>query len=172
MGAQGANPYPALTISRRLVKLLDGPEARERDSWVIAAEAPDANQRVFCEVADAVREVGLPWLERRTSLDALIYELRGGNAHERCTPSLTVALWMKGEVAAVEAQLDLIASQFGRPAPPVPEPLRGMRVVSFGSSMPPEGWPRPAFDAFAARLRQAMAQYPMGPPEDWSPTRG
>lgn len=172
VGAQGRNPYPALTISRRLVKLIDGPEARERESWVIAAQAPDANQRVFREVADAVREVGLPWLERRTSLDALIYELQGGNAHGRCTPSLTVALWMKGEVAAAEAQLDRIAAQFGTPAPPVPEPLRGMRVVSLGSSMPPEGWPRPAFDAFATRLRRAMAQYPEGPPEGWSPAPG
>jgi hypothetical protein len=166
------NPYPQRTISYQLIKLLDGPEARDSNRWLIATEAVDSNERVFRDVADAARDVGLPWLQKRTSLDAIIYELQGGNGHGRCTPLLTAALWMKGEVAAAEAQLELVASQFGRPAPQVPEPLRGMRVTSFGSSAPPEGWPRHAFDAFAERLREGMAQYPTGPPEDWSPTPG
>lgn len=165
------SPYPEPTIRYRLVKLLDGPEARERDSWLIASEALDGNERVFREVADAARDVGLPWMQQRTGLDAIIYELENGNGHGRRTPLLTVALWMKGEVAAAEAQLELIASQFGAPAPRVPEPLRGarVRVTSFGSLAPPEGWPRHAFDAFATRLRKGMAQHPEGPPADWSP---
>lgn len=172
VAAAGRNPYPQRTISHLLVKLLDGPDARESDRWLIAAQALDSNERVFRDVADAAHDVGLPWMQKRTSLDAIIYELQGGNAHGRRTPLLTAALWMKGEVAAAEAQLELIAAQFGRPAPQIPEPLRGLRMTSFGSSAPPEGWPRHAFDAFAARLRQGMAQYPAGPPEGWIPEPG
>ena len=73
------SPYPEPTIRYRLVKLLDGPEARERDSWLIASEALDGNERVFREVADAARDVGLPWMQQRTGLDAIIYELENGN---------------------------------------------------------------------------------------------
>jgi hypothetical protein len=119
-GSKGPHAQP--TIAYRLVKLLGGPAALEGDRWLIAAEALDGNERVFREVADTAREVGLPWMSKRTSLDAIIYELRDGNGHGRRTPLLTVALWMQGEVAAAETQLDLVASQFGTPAPPVPEP--------------------------------------------------
>jgi hypothetical protein len=165
------SPHPQPTIKVRLIELLEGPAAHERDRWLIAAEALDGNMRAFREVADAARVVGLPWLHQRTTLDAIIFELQDGKGHGRRTPLLTVALWMQGKVAAAETQLDLIASQFGAPAPQVPEPPQGarVRVISFGSSPPPEGWPRTAFDAFAARLRKAMAQYPEGPPENWRP---
>lgn len=151
--------------------MLDGPEAREGDRWLIADKALDGNERVFRQVVDAARDVGLPWMRARTSLDALIYELLDWKGHGRLTPLLTVALWLKGEVAAAEAQLDLIASQFEAPAPRAPEPIRAarVRVISFGSSASPEGWLRDDFDAFAARLRNGMEQYPEGPPEDWTP---
>jgi hypothetical protein len=168
-GSGRPGPYPQDTIRSKLVRLLDGPEARERDRWLIAAEALDGNERVFREVADAARDVGLPWMQKRTSLDAVVYELRDGNGPVRRTPYLTAALWMKGEVAAAEAWLAQIASQFGGPPPEIPEPLRGVRVTSFGSSAPPEGWPRREFDAFATRLREGMAQHPEGPPESWRP---
>jgi hypothetical protein len=45
-------------------------------------------------------------------------------------------------------------------------------VTTFGTSAPPEGWPRDQFDAFAERLRKAMAQYPDGPPAGWLPQTG
>ncbi|MGZ4575635.1 MAG: hypothetical protein ACXVXY_11675 [Mycobacteriaceae bacterium] len=103
-------------------------------------------------------------------MDAIIYELRDGNGPWRRTPCLTAALWMKGEVAAAEAWLEDVASRFGEAPPelPLPEPLRGLTVTRFGGSAPPEGWPRDQFDAFAARLRKAMAQYPEG----WLPQPG
>jgi hypothetical protein len=163
-GSEGGSPYPHATIRHKLVRLLEGPEAQERDRWLIAAEALDANGRMFREVADAAREVGLPWMRKRTSLEALIYELRDGNGPSRRTPYLTAALWMTGEVAAAEAWLAQIAAQFGAPPPEIPEPLLGVRVSTFGSSAPPEGWPRHEFDAFATRLREGMAKYPEGPP--------
>lgn len=166
---RGNQPLPQDTIRYKLVRLLDGPEAQECDRWLIAAEALDGNERVFRGVADAARDVGLPWMRKKTSLEALIYELRDGNGPWRRTPYLTAALWMKGEVATAEAWLAQIASQFGAPPPEIPEPLRGVRVSRFGSSAPPEGWPRHDFDAFATRLREGMAQYPEGPPEDWRP---
>lgn len=119
-GSGDGNPYPQDTIRYKLVKLLDGPEAYERDRWLIPTDAPDGNERVFREVADAAREVGLPWMQMRTSLDAVIYELREGNGPWRRTPYLTTALWMKGEVAAAEAWLAQVASQFGAPPPAVP----------------------------------------------------
>jgi len=165
------NAYLA-TIRYKLVRLLDGPQAQERDRWLITTAALDGNERVFREVTDAAREVGLPWMQKRTSLDALIYELRDWNGPWRRTPYLTTALWMKGEVDAAEAWLDEVASKFGAPPPQVPEPLRGLRVTTFGTSAPPEGWPRDQFDAFAERLRKAMAQYPDGPPAGWLPQTG
>jgi len=168
-GSAGRSPYPQVTIRHRLVTLLDGPDAYERDRWLIATEAPDGNERVFREVADAARDVGLPWMQKRTSLDAVIYELQDGNGPWRRTPALTVALWLKGEVDAAEAWLAQLAAQFGEPAPKIPAPLRGVRVTAIGSAAPPEGWPRHDFDAFAARLRAGMAQHPEGPPEDWRP---
>lgn len=66
------NAYLA-TISYKLVRLLDGPQAQERDRWLIATAALDGNERVFREVTDAAREVGVPWMQKRTSLDAVIY---------------------------------------------------------------------------------------------------
>jgi hypothetical protein len=168
-GSTGGSPYPHATIRYQLVRLLDGPDAYERDRWLIAAEALDGNERVFRQVADAAREVGIPWMLKRTSLEAISYELRDGNGPSRLTPLLTAALWMRGEVAAAEARLEQVAARFGAPAPQVPEPLRGVRVTAFGSSSPPEGWPRHDFDAFATRLRAGMAQYPGGPPDDWRP---
>jgi hypothetical protein len=170
--SEGRNPFPQDTIRHQLVTLLDGPDAYERDRWLIAAEALDGNDRVFREIADAGRDVGIPWMEQRTGLDAIIAELRRGNAPWRRTPSLTAALWMKGEVAAAEAWLEQIASQFGAPPPALPEPLRGARVTAIGSSAAPEGWPRPHFEAFAARLRAGMAQHPDGPPAGWRPEPG
>jgi len=169
IGSTGTSRYPHATIRYHLIRLLEGPDAQERDRWLIASEALDGNERVFHEVADAVREVGIPWMEKRTSLDAIIYELRDGNGPLRRTPLLTAALWMKGEVAAAGAWLAEIESKFGGPPPEVPAPLRGVRVTSFGSSAPPEGWPRDHFDAFATRLREGIAQYPEGPPDDWQP---
>lgn len=157
------------TIRYQLVRLLDGPEAHECGRWTVATAAPDGNERVFREVTEAARAVGLPWMQKRTSLDAVIYELRDGNGPWRRTPYLATALWMKGEVAAAESWLDQVASQFGAPPPQVPQPLRDRRVTAFGTSAPPEGWPRDQFDAFAGQLRGAMAQYPDGPPEDWLP---
>jgi hypothetical protein len=171
-GSEGHSPYPQTTIRHRLVTLLDGPEAFERDRWLIASEALDGNERVFREVADAAREVGLPWIEKRTSLEALIYELRDGHSPWRRTPLLAAALWLKGEAAAAEACLAQIASQFGAPTPEIPQPLRGVRVTTLGSSAPPEGWPGNDFDAFAARLRAGLARHPGGPPEDWRPQPG
>ena len=168
-GREGQSPYPQDTIRNKLIRLIEGPEACERDRWLIAAEALDGNERVFREVADAARDVGLPWMEKRTSLDAVIYELRDGNGPWRRTPLLTAALWLKGEVGAAEAWLAQIASEFGAPPPQIPQPLRGVRVTTFGSSAPPEGWPRDDFDVFAARLRAGMAQHPEGPPDDWLP---
>lgn len=167
--SEGKSPYPQDTIRSTLVRLLDGPGAQERNRWLIAAEALDGNERVFREVADAAREAGLPWMQKRTSLEAVICELRDGNGPLRRTPYLTAALWLKGEVAAAESWLAHIASQFEGPPPEIPEPLRGVRVTSLGSSAPPEGWPRHEFDAFATRLREGMAQYPEGPPEAWRP---
>jgi hypothetical protein len=160
---------PQDTIRSKLVRLLDGPEAQERDRWLIAAEAPDGNEGVFREVAGAARDVGLPWMQKRTSLEAVVYDLRDGNGPWRRTPYVTAALWMKGEVDAAEAWLAQIASLFGGPPPEVPEPLRGVRVTSAGSSAPPEGWLRHDFDAFATRLRSGMAKYPEGPPKAWRP---
>ena len=64
-------------MSRRC-GLLQGPDARERERWLIATEAVDGNERVFRDMADATRDVGLPWLYERTSLDAMIYELQSG----------------------------------------------------------------------------------------------
>jgi hypothetical protein len=168
-GSEGKSPYPQDTIRYQLVRLLDGPEAQERDRWLIGPEALDGNECVFREVANAARDVGLPWMEKRTSLDAVIYELRDGNGPWRRTPILTAALWLKGEVAAAEVSLAQITKQFGAPPPEIPRPLRGVRVTRFGSSAPPEGWPRHDFDAFAARLRAGMVRYPQGPPEDWRP---
>jgi hypothetical protein len=168
-GSQGRSTYPQDTIRHTLVGLLDGPEADEQDRWLIAADALDGNERVFREVADVARDGGLPWMEKRTTLDALIYELRDGNGPARRTPYLTAALWLKGEVAAAEEWLAQIGSQYGAPPPEIPEPLRGTRVTAFGSSAPPEGWPRQNFDAFAARLRAGMEQHPEGPPDDWRP---
>ena len=101
--------------------------------------------------------------------EALIYELRAGNGPVRRTPFLTAALWISGEVAAAEAQLDQIASQLAAPTPQSPEPLRGGRVTRFGASAPPEGWPRHGFEAFATRLRAGMSQFPDGPPSGWRP---
>jgi hypothetical protein len=171
-GAAGRGPFLESTIRHDLVGLLDGPRARRRDAWLIATEAIDGNERVFREVADAARDVGLPWLRRRTSLEALVYELRDGNGPVRRTPYLTAALWLQGDVAAAEAQLARLASQLGEPAPDLPEPLRGPRVTGFGSAAPPEGWPRGDFDAFSTRLRDGMARHPAGPPEGWSPQSG
>ncbi|MDX6360710.1 MAG: hypothetical protein QOH37_3764 [Nocardioidaceae bacterium] len=170
-GAQ-ESPYPQDTIRAPLVRLLDGPEAREGDRWLVAAQAPGNNERVFREVAEAAREVGLPWLHKRTGLDAIAYELRDGNGPWRRTPYLTAALWLQGEVDAAEAWLEEVTSQFGRPGPEIPEDLRGLRATSLGTSAPPEGWPRQAFDAFAARLRDGMARHPGGPPDDWHPPPG
>jgi hypothetical protein len=136
---------------------------------LIAAAALDGNERVFREVTDAAREVGLPWMQKRTSLDALIYELRDGNGPWRRTPLLTAALWMTGEVAAAEAWLEEVASKFGAPSPEMPEPLRHLPMSRLGASAPPEGWPRGQFDAFADGLRSAMALYPEGPPDGWLP---
>ncbi len=168
-GSEARSTYPQDTIRYQLVRLLDGPDAQEGDRWQIAPEAPDGNQRVFGEVAHAARHVGIPWMLRRTSLEAIVYELRDGNGPWRRTPYLTAALWMNGEVAAVEAWLTRIESQFGRSAPEMPESLNDARVTRFHSSAPPEGWPRHAFDAFARRLREGMLQYPEGPPEGWRP---
>lgn len=168
-GSDGKNPYPQDTIRYKLVRLLDGPEAQERDRWVITTAALDGNERVFREVTDAAREVGFPWMQKRTSLDALIYELRDGNGPWRRTPLLTAALWMNGEVAAAEAWLDEVAAKFGAPPPEMPEPLRGLPMTRFGTSAAPEGWPRDQFDAFAKGSRRAMAQHPEGPPECWLP---
>lgn len=168
-GSKGRSPYPRDTIRHRLITLLDGPDAYERDRWLIAAEALDGNERVFLEVADAARAVGLPWMQKRTSLDAVIYELREGNGTGRRTPALAAALWLKGEVVDAEAWIAQIAAQFGAPPPKIPEPLRGVRVTTIGSAAPPEGWSRPDFDAFAARLRAGMARHPDGPPDDWRP---
>ena len=171
-GVVERRPGPESTIRHDLVGLLDGPGAQQRDRWLIAAEAIDGNERVFREVADAARDVGLPWLRSRTSLEALVDELRDGNGPVRRTPYLTAALWLKGDVAAAEAQLARLSSQFGGPTPDLPEPLRGVRVSGFGSATPPEGWPRGDFDAFATRLREGMAQYPAGPPKGWAPQSG
>jgi hypothetical protein len=166
-GAAAQGPYPQDTVRYPLVRLLDGPEAREREGWLVAAEAVDANERVFREVAEAAREVGLPWLQKRTGLDAIVYELRDGNGPWRRTPYLTAALWLQGEVDAAEAWLEEITMQFGHPSPELPEEQRALRATRFGTSAPPEGWSRPAFDAFAARLREGMATHPDGPPDDW-----
>jgi hypothetical protein len=169
-GSEYKSPYPEFTIRCWLVTLLEGPGAQERDRWLIASEALDGNERVFREVADAARDVGLPWIQKRTSIPAVVYELRDRNGPGRRTPYLTAALWMQGEVAAAEAWLAQIESQFAGPPLEIPKPLRGLRVNSFGSSSPPpEGWPRDHFDAFARRLREGMAQYPDGPPEGWRP---
>ena len=168
-GSLSAGPYPQDTIRYPLVGLLDGPGAREGDRWLIAAEALDDNEGVFGEVAQSARDVGLPWMQTRTSLDAIIYELREGNGPRRRTPYLTVALWMNGDSAAAEAWLTQIASQFGAPPPQLPGELRDVGVIRFGSTAPPEGWPRRAFDAFAMRLRAAMTQYPEGPTDGWRP---
>jgi hypothetical protein len=168
-GAVGTTgPYPQDTIRCRLVRLLDGPDAKEQDRWLIAAEAPDGNERVFREVAAAARDEGLSWMHKRTGLDAIIYELRDGNGPWRRTPYLTAALWMKGDVAAAEAWLVQIAAQFDGPPLEIPDPLKGVRATRFGSVTSPEGWSRHDFDAFARRLRAGMAQYPGGPPADWS----
>ena len=142
----------------------------ERDRWLVAAEVLDANQRVFGQVADAARDVGIPWMRKRTSLEAIVYELRDGNGPWRRTPYVTAALWMQGEVAAAEAWLTQVATQFGTPAPETPVTPDGSRVTRLGSSAPPEGWPRHAFEAFARRLREGMAQYPEGPPGGWRPS--
>ena len=168
-GSADTSRYPQATIRCHLIRLLEGPDAQERDRWLIAAEAVDGNERVFHDVAAAVRDVGIRWMQKRTSLDAIIYELRDGNGPLRRTPLLTAALWMQGDVAAAEARLAEIESKFGGPPPEIPAPLRGVRVTSIGSSAPPEGWPHHAFDAFATRLREGIAQYPEGPPEDWCP---
>ncbi len=168
-GSEAKSPYPQDTIRCQLVRLLDQPEVRAWDRWVIAAQAPDGNQRVFSEIADAARDVGIPWMHKRTSLEAIVYELQDGNGPWRRTPYLTAALWMKGEVDAAEAWLTQVDSQFERPATEDPVPLDGAQVTRFGSSAPPEGWPREAFDAFARRLREGMARYPDGPPEGWRP---
>ena len=166
-GSAGKSPYPQATIHHRLLPLLDGPEAQDRDRWLIAAAAPDGNERVFLEIAEAARDRGIPWMQERTSLEAVICELRDGNGPWRRTPYLTAALWLKGEVAAAEAWLAQIASQLEAPSPEIPEPLGDVRLTRFGSSAPPEGWPLHEFDAFAKRLREGMAQYPEGPPGDW-----
>jgi len=168
-GREHRSRYPEDTIRFSLGKLLAGPPAHDRHPWLIAAAALDGNERVFREVADAARELGLPWMKKRTSLEALIHELRDGNGPFRRTPYLTTALWMKGDVAAAEAWLAQIASQFGAPPPALPDELHSVRVTSFGSSAPPEGWLRHQFDAFAKRLRDGMAEHPDGPPEGWRP---
>lgn len=172
VGSSGAGRYPQDTIRHRLIGLLEGPDAQERDRWLVAAEALDDNQGVFRAVAAAVRDVGLPWIEKRTSLDAVIYELEEGNAVVRRTPFLAAALWLRGDLAAAEACVARVSAKFGAPPPEIPAPLRGLRVTSFGSTSPPEGWSRPHFDAFVGRLREGMAQYPEGPPEDWRPSAG
>ena len=171
-GAAGTSRVPQDTIRYNLVRLLDGPEAQERDRWLIGAEALDGNERVFHEVADAVREVGVPWMQKRTSLDAVIYELREGNGPWRRTPYLTAALWMKGEVGTAEAWLAEIESRLGAQPAGIPALPRAVRVTAVGSAAPPEGWPRHDLDAFATRLREGMADYPEGPPEDWRPRPG
>ncbi|KRF23974.1 hypothetical protein [Phycicoccus sp. Soil803] len=170
--ATAKSPYPQATIRQSLVGLLDGMDAQDRERWVVATEAPDGNERVFRDVAAAVRDNGLSWMEERTSLDAVVRELRAGNGPVRLTPYLTAALWLQGEVVAAEERLTEIAAQFGGPALQVPEPVRDLRVASFASSSPPEGWPRHAFDAFAARLREGMQRYPQCPPERWQPRTG
>jgi hypothetical protein len=168
-GVVGKSPFPQDTIRCQLVGLLDGPEGPQRDRWLITTDALDGNERVFGEVADAARDVGLPWMQKRTSLEAIVYELRDGNGPWRRTPYLTAALWMKGEVAAAEAWLTQIGSQLGATPPEIPGQLGDVRVTRVGSSAPPEGWTRHAFDAFARRLREGMAQHPEGPPEGWRP---
>lgn len=168
-GSTAKSPYPQATIRRSLVSLMDQPHDHDRDHWLIATEALDGNERVFREVATAARDHGLRWMQERTSLEAMIHELRTGNGPVRLTPHLTAALWLRGEVVAAEERLDEVAARFGGPPPQTPEPLSGLRVTSFGSSAPPEGWPRPAFDAFAAKLRAGMEKYPHGPPEHWQP---
>lgn len=167
-GEGGNTPYPSATIRYPLVKLLDGPKAWQDKRWLVTSEALDGNEGVFRAVTDAVREVGLPWIQKRTSLDEIIYELRDNNGPGRITPYLTAALWMKGEVAAAEARVEEIAAMFGAPME-VPAPLKGLKVTRFGGSFSPEGWPRAHFDSFADRLRKGMAQFPDGPPEGWSP---
>ena len=168
-GSEVKSPHPQDTIRYQLVRSLDETAAREGGRWLIAAGAADGNQRVFGEVANAARDVGSPWMQKRTSLEAIVYELRDGNGPWRRTPYLTAALWMKGDVVAVEAWLTRMDSQFERPAPEIPLSLDDAHVTRFGSSAPPEGWPRKAFDAFARRLREGMAQYPEGPPAGWRP---
>lgn len=169
IGSASRSPYPEATIRCKLVTLLDGPGTLEGDRWLVASEALDGNQRVFGEVAAAVREVGLPWMQKRNSLEAVVYELRDGNGPWRRTPLLTAALWLQGDVAAAEAWLGEIQARFGGPPPEIPAALSGVRVTRLGTSAPPEGWPRHDFDAFAARLRAGMAQHPEGPPDDWRP---
>ena len=171
-GSEAKSPYPQDTIRYPLVRLLAEPEVVECDRWLVAAEALDANQRVFGQVADAARDVGIPWMQKRTSLEAIVYELRDGNGPWRRTPYVTAALWMKGEVVAAEAWLAQIDAQYERPAPEIPVSLDDAHVTRWGSSAPPEGWPRTAFDAFARRLRDGMAHYPDGPPEGWRPPQG
>ena len=168
-GSEVRSPYPQTTIRCKLVTLLDGPGALERDRWLVASEAIEGNERVFRDVAAAAREVGLPWMEKRTSLDAVVYELRDGNGPWRRTPLLTAALWLNGDVAAAEECLRELEEGFGGPAPEIPAALSGVRVTRLGTSAPPEGWPRHEFDSFAARLRAGMEQHPAGPPDDWRP---
>jgi hypothetical protein len=168
-GTVGRSPYPQDTIRYPLAGLLMGPEAAEGDRWLIAAEALHGNAQVFREVADAARDVGLPWLQKRTSLEAIVYELRDGNGPWRRTPYLTAALWMEGEVVAAEAWLTQIASQIAATPTVAPGLLQGVNVTRVGSAAPPEGWPPLAFEAFARRLREGMARYPEGPPEGWLP---
>jgi len=168
-GTAGKSPYPQDTIRYPLVSLLDGPEVAERDRWLIAAESADGNTRVFREIAEAACDVGLPWMQKRTSLEAIVYELRDGNGPWRRTPYLTAALWMEGQVEAAEAWLAQIASQLGATPAQIPASLRGLSVTRVGSAAPPEGWTRHAFEVFAKRLRMGMAQHPDGPPEGWCP---
>ncbi|WP_076263873.1 hypothetical protein [Intrasporangium flavum] len=170
-GAVVVSPNLQATVSVPLLGLVEGEADSARRHWLIAAEALDGNERVFEDVATTARAAGLPWVQARTSLQAVVSELRAGRGPWRRTPLLTAALWLAGDAEAAESWLSGVEAQFDRPtpAPDLPAELKGHRVTRVGAVAPPEGWPRSSFEAFAARLRRGLDEHPGGPPEGWQP---
>ena len=83
-------------------------------------------------------------MQKRTSLDAIVYELRDGKRTLETYAVPDRRALNKGEVTAAKAWLTQIASQLGTAPPEIPGPLRGVRVTRVSSDASPEGWrPQP-----------------------------
>ena len=76
---------------------------------------------------------------------------------------------MNGEVAAVEAWLTRIESQFGRSAPEMPESLNDARVTRFHSALPLKAGLATRSMPSRGDFARECCSIPKRPPEGWRP---